>query len=233
MKKILIVFLLVALVTAFAVSVNKTFAMNGKKGSDGFSNRYVPLSQFLNKTSLRDYALKRIPKGAKLISVEGRAVYFDNTKNVTKPLPENPTSPRNSVTPKWGHPHYYITNVRGPYKTCGVYDVGTANGGPGPTTIHLSETKTVSNSFSANVGVSADVVSAGVGFNVTASQSITYSDDLFIPLGKYGEIDAHPIYDTYTYDVMYNPLLGSPYKVGEGEANKATGVYFVTYTWSE
>lgn len=110
-----------------------------------------------------------------------------------------------SLEPQWGSTYYYITNVSEPYEAWGTQYVAKVAGGPGPTTIHMSQSTSISNSFSANVSVSADVVTAGVGFSVTASFT-TLQCDLSIPADSYGAIEAYPIYDVYNYDIMYNPF---------------------------
>jgi len=221
------VVVLVSVMFMLVVSiVGNSYAAYDNKYPDGM----IPIDQ-VNETFLKEYALKHIPKGAKLISVKATFVYFNNDKDVVKPVPAKPIPGYPSLEPQWGWPYYYITNVSGPYEAWGIQYVAKVAGGPGPTTIHMSQSASISNSFSANVNVSADVVSAGVGFNVTGTYTTTFECDLSIPAGCYGAIEAHPIYDVYSYDVMYNPASGNPYKVGNGSASKAVGVFYYKYTW--
>ena len=157
---------------------------------------------------------------------------FNNSEDVLRPAPAKPVCGYPSLEPQWFGPYYYITNVSGPYEACGIQYVAKVVGGPGPTTIHMSQSTTISNSFSANVDIGAEVVSAGVGFDVTSGYTTTLQCDLSIPQGKYGAIEAYPLYNVYSYDVMYSPFIGSPYKIGEGNASKAVGVFYLTYTWN-
>lgn len=227
MKKILTAFLVVVLVAAFILNGSETFEAKGSKRLD----RTIPLNQVCNKTFLRDYILKQIPEGAKLVSVEWRVVYFNNSKDASKPLFASSVLPHNPFKFQWLFTRYYITNVNGPYKAWGTDCIAKFAGEFGPTTIHVSQSTSISNSFSANVG--AKVVSAGLGFSVTASRTATLSGSLSIPSGKLGAVEVHPIYDAYNYDVVYKPLLGSPYKAGRGSALKAIGIFYLKYTWSE
>jgi len=229
MKKLMnkvVVLILIMFMLVISIAGN-SYAANDNKYPDGM----IPANQ-VNETFLREYVLKRLPKGAKLISVKATVVYFNNSKDVLRPAPAKPVCGYPSLEPQWGNPCYYITNVSGPYEAWGTQYVAKAAGGPGPTTIHMSQSTSISNSFSANVSVSADVVTAGVGFSVTASYTTTLQCDLSIPAGIYGAIEAYPIYNVYNYDVMYNPFIGSPYKAGEGNASKAVGVFYLTYTWN-
>ena len=227
MKKILIAFLVIIFASALILNGSETFVAKGSKRLD----KTIPLNQVCNKTFIRNYVLKQIPEGAKLVSVEWRIVYFNNSKDTSKPLFANPTSPHNSFKPKWGFPRYYITNVNGPYEVWGTNCIAKFAGEFGPTTIHVSQSTSISNSFSANI--SAKIVSTGLGFNVTVTHITTLSDDLSIPSGKLEAIEVHPIYDNYNYDVMYNPLFGSPYKAERGSARKAIGIFYLKYIWSE
>ncbi len=100
----------------------------------------------------------------------------------------------------------------------------------GPGTLHMSVTNTVPNSYTASVSVSAGVVSAGVGFNVTATESITESYDLTIPAGKIGVIEAHPWKDLYDFEVWEDPWYWWGYKTGDGTAYRVTGICFAAWT---
>lgn len=48
----------------------------------------------------------------------------------------------------------------------------------------MSVTNTVSNSFTSTVTISASIVSVAVGFNVTATESITDSYSMQVPAGE-------------------------------------------------
>ena len=105
-----------------------------------------------------------------------------------------------------------------------------AKGSPGPMTLTLSSTLTVSNSFTANVGVKAGVVSAGVGFNVTWSASQTYSASTYVPSGACRIIKAYDTYKNYRFEVWDQNFIGDPFKVGSGTAKKFIGVWYQVVT---
>ena len=102
--------------------------------------------------------------------------------------------------------------------------------GTGPGHLTLSYTRSVSNQWSASANVSAEVVSAGVGFNVTQSTTVQYSYSMDVPAGKTYEIDAHDVFRRTYFQVYYNPLIGSAYWVGSGWADRFIGV---AYSWWE
>lgn len=130
------------------------------------------------------------------------------------------------IEPQWWCGCYEIRNVAGPAAYNQVPAAAIAQAW-GPGVLTLSTTKQVSNKWSANASVSAGVVSAGVGFDVTWSSSWTYSYQVTVPAGKLWEIDAYNLYHRYTYDVYYNPTIGNPYKVGTGWADEFKGVTYV------
>jgi hypothetical protein len=132
-----------------------------------------------------------------------------------------------TVSPEWWCNCYEIHNVTGPSPYNQVPAAAIAQAW-GPGILTLSTTKQVSNQWSANVGVSAEVVSAGVGLNVTWSSSWTYSYQINVPAGEMWEIDANNYYYRYYYDVYWNPWVGDPYKVGDGWADDFKAVTYVS-----
>jgi len=121
---------------------------------------------------------------------------------------------------------YYIQNV---WRGGDTYSFVTQVYGWGPSTISLSFTSAVSNTWSANGGISAGAVSAGLGFSVTQSQSVTYSNSVSVPWGYCWRIIAYNQFANYGYDVMFNPFIGDAYKVGNGTASRFLGVYYGLY----
>lgn len=98
--------------------------------------------------------------------------------------------------------------------------------GNGPTTIAIDLTRTVRNSFSANVGVSAEVVSAGVGFSVERSESVTYRSSAVVPSGACWTIRAYNVFFEYSFEVWVEPFIGSDRKIGSGTARDFQGIEF-------
>lgn len=94
----------------------------------------------------------------------------------------------------------------------------------GSATLGLSIQDTVSNSWSANVGVSASVVSAGVGFSVTSSRTVQYSYSITMPPNTRWQIDAYNQFKHYDYEVWSGTT-----RVGNGYARKFVGVYYYAF----
>ncbi len=99
-----------------------------------------------------------------------------------------------------------------------------------PATLTLGKTLSVSNSFSANVSVSASVVTAGVGFSVTSTVSINYSASASVPGHTCEKILAYELYKVYTFKVWQEPFIGSDILIGNGWAQNRSGVrYDIVY----
>jgi hypothetical protein len=98
--------------------------------------------------------------------------------------------------------------------------------GNGPTTIGIDLTRTVKNSFSSSVDVSAEVVSAGVGFNVERTESVTYRSSTTVPNGACWTLRAYNVFYEYGFEVWQEPFIGSDKKVGSGSARDFQGIEF-------
>ena len=98
--------------------------------------------------------------------------------------------------------------------------------GNGPTTIGIDLTRTVKNSFSSSVNVSAEVVSAGVGFNVERSESVTYRSSTTVPNGACWTLRAYNVFYEYGFEVWQEPFIGSDSKIGSGSARDFQGIEF-------
>ena len=103
--------------------------------------------------------------------------------------------------------------------------------GNGPTTIAIDITRTVKNSFSANVSVSAEVVTAGVGFNVERSESVAYRYSTTVPNGACWTIRAYNVFFEYSFEVWQEPFIGSDRKIGTGTARDFQGIEFRLTKW--
>jgi hypothetical protein len=120
---------------------------------------------------------------------------------------------------------YYLTNVGS--LCCEYWAVEDWVSGYGPGTLTYSSAVTSEHSFSANVGVSASVVTAGVGFDVTWSNTHTDSFSTDVPAGQCKKILSIEIKKQRSFDVWANPWLGSDYYAGSGSAHKSMGRTFV------
>lgn len=98
--------------------------------------------------------------------------------------------------------------------------------GNGPTTMSIDITRTVKNSFSATTSVSAEVVSAGVGFNVERSESVTYRSSTTVPNGACWTLRAYNIFYEYAFEVWQEPFIGPDRKIGSGTAREFQGIEF-------
>lgn len=139
---------------------------------------------------------------------------------------QNLLQPSGKFVPAWGWPGYYVTNVTTYTDAlCGISQIGYTSG-PGPATLELRINTGVSATYNASVSISPSIISAGVGFNVTSSYTVTDVYTIWVPAGHVYDIIAYPLYDEATFDIMYNPVVGAPYKVGWGYALHPSGVCF-------
>lgn len=132
--------------------------------------------------------------------------------------------------PMWGcmWDCWYVTNVAYTGQT-NVFRT-QVKGSPGPMTLTLGTTLTVSNSFSATVGVKASVVTAGVGFSVTWSASQTYQASTYVPSGACRYLKAYDTFNNYRFEVWDQNFIGDPFKVGTGTAKKFIGIWYQVVT---
>lgn len=88
---------------------------------------------------------------------------------------------------------------------------------------------TVNASYSANVTVNAQIITAGVGFNVTEGYIVANEQPITVPTGKTGTITAYPYYRVVDFNIMESkswPFEDSVY--GSGTAWEPIGVCFIT-----
>ena len=102
----------------------------------------------------------------------------------------------------------------------------TTVAGNGPMTISIDITRTVRNSFSATVGVSAQAVTIGVGFNVERAESVTYRSSTTVPNGACWTLRAYNVFYEYSFEVWQEPFIGSDFKIGSGTARDFQGIEF-------
>lgn len=103
--------------------------------------------------------------------------------------------------------------------------------GNGPTTIAIDISRTVRNSFSANVSVSAEIVTAGVGFNVERSETVAYKSSTVVPNGACWTIRAYNVFFEYGFEVWQEPFIGADKKIGSGTARDFQGIEFRLSKW--
>lgn len=103
--------------------------------------------------------------------------------------------------------------------------------GNGPTTIAIDISRTVRNSFSATVSVSAEVVTAGVGFNVERSETVAYKSSTVVPSGACWTIRAYNVFFEYGFEIWQEPFIGADRKIGTGTARDFQGIEFRLSKW--
>ena len=91
--------------------------------------------------------------------------------------------------------------------------IGTARGSTGTLTCSVSYSEQAS--YSADVSVSSGIVSAGVGYSVTKTFTLTE--------GRTTVINAYPIYEITWYDVF--DIDGD--EIGSGWAMRLVGAQFI------
>lgn len=120
---------------------------------------------------------------------------------------------------------YSIKNVKNIGQLCGTtVQARTSGTGGANGVLKLEQTASVSNSYNANVGVSASTVSAGVGFDVTAGMNRTTSYSVNTG-GKNYQIVAYDDFQGKSFDV-YNIFNK---KVGSGTALRQVGFCYAAY----
>jgi|GEM_PF-6634558 len=107
-----------------------------------------------------------------------------------------------------------------PSESCGLTKLEKTSGA-GKTTLVLTVEKSVETELSTDVKVEAKFVSAGVGFSVTRKYSVTDQTRYEVPKGKFGTIEAYPLYDVYPITIYK-----SGKKAGGGAVMKPVGVCF-------
>jgi len=115
-------------------------------------------------------------------------------------------------------------NVHHGKQMCGLNMIQEVSGA-GPATLTISVSKAVAVQLSTSATISAPYVSAAVGFNVTQTQTVTNTDAYTVPKGKFGVIQAYPLYDLYTFDIVDSRFKA---RIGTGTARKPVGVCFNT-----
>lgn len=155
----------------------------------------------------------KIPENVKDIKVFIQ-INDSETQELTEQLPDSMET------------HSTLTVV--PYQWYTSTDWGTllheVTGSSG--TLTNSITRSIGASWSADVSVSASVVSAGVGYSVTSSYSVTGSCTRDTE-GRYTIIQAYPTYNVTYFDVKNssNTIIGGGYSI------KPRGVAFIVYQY--
>jgi hypothetical protein len=150
--------------------------------------------------------------------------FFKPTANTT--VKRTTTATSTPATPRVDPPgsEYKVTDVDGPNDVCGTTRLERTSGA-GKTTLVMTVSKSVSAQLSGEVAGAAKAVTAKLGFSVTGTTTIEDQTRYEVPKGKFGHIEAYPLYDMYTFNVS---LLGG--KKRAAWAMKPAGVCFNQWT---
>ena len=94
-----------------------------------------------------------------------------------------------------------LVNVRSLPTKCGTTPIAIASG-QGKMTLRIDETQSKGTVLSKHIDASKGAISAGVGWDVTKSRSITVSGAKEVPRGKYGTLTAYVKYSGKKFDVQ-------------------------------
>lgn len=115
--------------------------------------------------------------------------------------------------------------VGSPYRKKVFQGRAISHSGPGGE-ISINEQRSVSNTLSLEYGVESEIVSAKVGFSVTATFSRTLQYSKNITSGKFGSVDVYYVYNTQKFKIYYFDMWGNRVFKGYGEAGKWEGIEF-------
>jgi hypothetical protein len=86
-------------------------------------------------------------------------------------------------------------------EVCGLKQIDyTSTNGPAKLALEVS--KGVATEVSTSVSVDVQVVSAGVGFSVTESVTVTDKIEIEVAEGQFGEIYAFPMFETISFEIV-------------------------------
>jgi hypothetical protein len=155
--------------------------------------------------------------GKTMANVVGQLLSDEEVSHVQVIFPDNATPEelpgkqiRQSDSPQVrvgaiGAPLYIIKNVKARADKIGNKVVAAASGDP-DTIVNVAEQVSVSNTCSATLGLSAEVISASVGWNITKSVSRTVSGSWKVPKKhkgkkvKKGFLDARILYEVKSFE---------------------------------
>ncbi|MFD0723211.1 hypothetical protein [Streptomyces globosus] len=101
-----------------------------------------------------------------------------------------------SPAPTGTEAYYKLKNVRYQGQTCGT-NVIQQTSGQGKTTLVLSVEEGVAATVHKEIGIDLKYVSAGMGWDVTRSYTVRNETRFEVPDGKWGTIQAFPLFETY------------------------------------
>ncbi|MFD6115303.1 hypothetical protein ACFWG0_35130 [Streptomyces yangpuensis] len=123
---------------------------------------------------------------------------------------------------------YTIKNAHWIAQSCGT-ELIQQTSGQGKTTLVLSVDKSVSATVTKEINVDLKYISAGMGWSVTSSYGVKNETRYEVPAGKWGTVQAFPLYDVFEGDAHHGVGGGLP--TGKKVwAYKPVGVCFNQWT---
>ncbi|MGW6471085.1 hypothetical protein [Streptomyces sp. M7] len=119
------------------------------------------------------------------------------------PSPEHTSAAQATQVQNRAHRDFTVTrliHVRSIGTKCGKKPIAMASG-RGKMTLRIDETRSSGTVLSKHIDASNKVISAGVGWDVSKSRSITVSGSKEVPRGKYGTLSAYVKYSGKKFDV--------------------------------
>ncbi|MER5757697.1 hypothetical protein [Streptomyces sp. NPDC002082] len=104
---------------------------------------------------------------------------------------------------------YQLKNARRIGQSCGT-DLLSQTSGFGKTTLVLTVEKAVAATYTKEIGIEVKAISAGMGWSVTNTYTVKNETRYEVPAGKWGSVQAYPLYDLYQGDVynLFGPDTG-------------------------
>ncbi|WP_432112613.1 hypothetical protein [Streptomyces sp. YPW6] len=127
-----------------------------------------------------------------------------------------------SSAPPGPQAFYTLKQVKKVGQVCGT-NVIQQTSGHGKATLVLTVDKRVDATVKREIGIDLGMVSAGMGWDVTRSYGVSNQTRFEVPRGKFGTIQAYPLYDNYIGHAYHNDFSPTGKYV---RAYKPVGVCF-------
>ena len=109
-----------------------------------------------------------------------------------------------------------------------IYNPGVAvfvNQYCGPINVSKTISSSVAATFNATTSIGTGELSAGIGFSLTSTYSVSDTFSKNIPAGECWKVTAYPTFQKYSFEIWDHNYLSPDIKVGSGLAYKPIGLY--------
>ncbi|KOV13290.1 hypothetical protein ADK90_38345 [Streptomyces sp. XY413] len=183
------------------------------------------------------YAASEAPLGVPASTVSADGKFFTPGPNTVVKRNAVPADARTmsveSASPVTPGPagtadYYTIKNAHWIAQSCGT-ELIQQTSGQGKTTLVLSVDKSIAATVTKEINVDLKYISAGMGWSVTSSYGVKNETRYEVPEGKWGTVQAFPLYDVFEGDAHAGVGGGLP--TGKRVwAYKPVGVCFNQWT---